>query len=177
MKASVFIATSLDGYIARLNGELDWLPAPGADGEDFGYKKFMASVDVLIMGRHTFEKVLTFGAWPYGDKPVTVLTSAPTKLPAPPLPTVEYTAGAPVTILARLSARGLKHAYVDGGQTIQRFLAAKLIQRLIITRIPVILGSGISLFGPLECDVKLNHLTTHSYPNGLVQSEYEIAVG
>jgi dihydrofolate reductase len=173
MKASVFIATSLDGFIARQDGALDWLPADG--GEAHGYDEFMATVDGLVIGRKTFETVLTFDTWPYGAKPVVVLSSNPSALKAPEGAVCDMMTGTPHEIVARLSARGMKHLYVDGGVTIQKFLEAGLIQRLIITRIPVLLGSGIPLFGPLSHDVRLEHVATRSYPSGLVQSEYVIA--
>lgn len=169
MKASVFIATSLDGFIARADGGLDWLPAGG--GETHGYDEFMASVDALVIGRHTFETVLGFDAWPYGTKPVFVLSTHP-PAPAPEGAVVECWAGTPQEITSRLAARGFRHAYVDGGITIQRFLQAGLIQRLIITRIPVLLGAGIPLFGKLQRDVLLKHVATRQYASGLVQSEY-----
>ena len=177
MRASVFIATSLDGYIARENGDLDWLPADGgvSDGEDHGYGAFMASVDTIVMGRHTFEKVLTFGRWPYGEKPVVVLTSKSTGLPPLTAAKVEFMGGTPQEVVARLVERGTQHLYVDGGITIQRFLQAGLIQRVIITRIPIILGSGIPLFAPVGRDIKLQHVTTRQYPSGFVQSEYLVA--
>jgi dihydrofolate reductase len=172
VKASVFIATSLDGFIARANGGLDWLPSDG--GEPHGYDEFMATVDALVIGRNTFETVLSFDAWPYGGKPVFVLSSRPLA-PAPPGAVVEHMSGAPAQIVSQLVARGIRHVYVDGGVTIQRFLQAGLIQRLIITRIPVLLGAGIPLFGPLPGDVVLRHVGTRQYASGLVQSEYVIA--
>ena len=171
MKASVFIATSLDGFIARPDGGIDWLPVGG--GEPHGFAEFMASVDALVMGRNTYETVLPFDPWPYGDKPVFVLSSG-TLAPAPRGAVVEHMSGPPPAIVSRLAARGVRHIYVDGGVTIQRFLQAGLIQRLIITRIPVLLGSGIPLFGPLERDVLLKHVATRSLGSGLVQSEYTV---
>ncbi len=173
MKASVFIATSLDGFIARENGALDWLPGDG--GEPHGYDEFMATVDALVMGRKTFETVLTFDSWPFGQKPVVVLSSRPNDLVAPPGAICEMMAATPQQVVARLAERGMKHLYIDGGATIQRFLEAGLIQRVIITRVPVVLGSGIPLFGPLSRDVRFEHVGTRSYPSGLVQSEYVIA--
>jgi dihydrofolate reductase len=173
MKASVFIATSLDGFIARENGALDWLPPDG--GEPHGYDEFMATVDALVIGRKTFETVLAFPAWPYGKKPVVVLSSRPGNLVAPDDAVCEMMAGTPQQVIARLAERGMKHLYIDGGVTIQRFLEAGLIQRMIITRIPVLLGSGIPLFGSLSRDVRLEHIATRTYPSGLVQSEYMIA--
>ena len=171
MKASVFIATSIDGFIARENGALDWLPT---DGEPHGYEEFMATVDALVMGRKTFETVLTFGAWPF-VKPVVVLTSRPSELTAPPGTLCEFMDGSPQEIVDRLANRGMKHLYIDGGDTIRRFLQAGLIQRMTITQIPVLLGSGIPLFGPLVRDIRLEHVATRTYPSGLVQSEYTIA--
>ena len=172
MKASVFIATSLDGFIARADGALDWLPPGG--GEPHGYDEFMATVDALVIGRKTFETVLTFDSWPYGEKPVFVLSTR-TLAPAPVGAVVECMSGAPAEIVSRLAARGIRHVYVDGGITIQRFLEAGLIQRLIITRIPVILGSGIPLFGPVDRDITLRHIATREYPS-FVQSEYVVAL-
>ena len=169
MKASVFIGSSVDGFIARRNGELDFLPPGG--GEPHGYAEFMDSVDALVIGRKTYETVLGFDAWPYGEKPVFVLTTR--SLPrAPANAVVEHLSGDPAQIMADLDARGLKHVYVDGGITIQRFLRAGLIQRLIITRVPVLIGDGIPLFGALPRDVRLEHVATRHYPSGLVQTEY-----
>lgn len=173
MRASVFIATSLDGFIARQDGALDWLPMDG--GEPHGYDEFIATVDAIVIGRNTFETVLGFDTWPYGTKPVIVLSTKPTASRAPDGAVCDMMAGTPAQVVARLSARGFDHLYVDGGLTIQGFLEAGLIQRLIITRIPVLLGRGIPLFGPLSHDVRLEHVTTRSYPSGMVQSEYLVA--
>lgn len=172
MKASVFIGTSLDGFIARTNGDLDFLPPGG--GEPHGYDEFMATVDALVVGRKTFEKVLTFDTWPYGEKPVFVLSARPLA-PTPLGAVVERMSGAPADILSQLAARGIRHVYVDGGITIQRFLQAGLIQRLIITRVPVLIGDGIPLFGSLQRDIPLEHVATRHYASGLVQSEYVVA--
>ena len=172
MKASVFIGTSLDGFIARANGDLDFLPPGG--GEPHGYSEFMATVDALVIGRKTFETVLSFDTWPYGEKPVFVLsTRALAPLPAGAV--VERMSGAPADIVAQLAARGIGHIYVDGGITIQRFLRAGLIQRLTITRVPVLIGTGIPLFGVLDQDIVVKHVATRQYSSGLVQSEYVIA--
>ncbi len=170
MKASVFIATSLDGFIARQDGGLDWLP--GDDCEPHGYDEFMATVDAIVIGRKTFETVLSFGAWPYGTKTVIVLSTRTSELTAPSGAVCDFMAGPPSEIVAQLSQRGLKHLYVDGGITIQRFLQAGLIQHLTITRIPVLLGSGIPLFGPLPHDIRFQHVATRSFAGGMVQSEY-----
>jgi dihydrofolate reductase len=173
MKASVFIGTSVDGFIARPNGDLDWLPPGG--GEPHGYDEFMSTVDALVIGRKTFETVLTFDTWPYGAKPIFVLSTRPLA-PAPLGAVVERMSGAPTEIVSQLAARGIQHIYVDGGITIQGFLRAGLIQRLIITRVPVLIGDGIPLFGVTQRDIVLNHVVTRQYASGLVQSEYEIAV-
>jgi dihydrofolate reductase len=173
MKASVFIATSLDGFIARADGGLDWLPTDG--GEPHGYDEFIATVDGIVIGRKTLETVLGFGAWPYGSKPVIALSRTLTELKVPDGAVCDLMGGDPQDIVARLTQRGMKHLYIDGGVTIQGFLRAGLIQRLIITRIPVLLGSGIPLFGSLPHDVRLKHLSTRWYPSGMVQSEYVIA--
>jgi dihydrofolate reductase len=172
MTASVFIGTSVDGFIARPNGDLDWLPAGG--GEPHGYDEFIASVDAIVLGRKSFEKVLTFEAWPYGDKRVVVLSSRPVDLSAARSGVVEQMAGPPAEIVSRLAASGAHHLYIDGGITIQRFLRAGLIQRLIITRVPVVIGDGIPLFGAVPHDIRLHHVATRQYPSGLVQSEYHV---
>ena len=170
MTVSVFIGASVDGFIARPNGDLDWLPEGG--GEPHGYHEFMASVDALVIGRKTFEKVMTFAGWPYGDKRVVVLSSRQLDLSAVVGGVVEQMAGSPAEIVSQLAATGAQHLYVDGGITIQRFLRAGLIHRLIITRVPVLIGDGIPLFGALPDDVRLRHVATRHYPSGLVQSEY-----
>jgi len=172
VKASVFVGTSLDGFIARANGDLDFLEAGG--GEPHGYDEFIATVDALVIGRKTFETVLTFGSWPYGNKPVVVLSTRPLA-PTPPGAMVERMSGAPADIVSQLAARGIGHIYVDGGITIQRFLEAGLIHRLIITRVPVLIGGGISLFGAVPRDIPLKHVATRHYASGLVQSEYLVA--
>lgn len=172
MTASVFVGASVDGFIARSNGDLDWLPPGG--GEPHGYDEFIASVDAIVIGRKTFETVLAFDTWPYGDKRVVILSSRPLDLSAAVGGVVEQMAGPPADIVARLAASGARHLYVDGGITIQGFLRAGLIQRLIITRVPVLIGEGIPLFGTLPHDIRLRHVTTRHFPSGLVQSEYRV---
>ena len=171
MKASVFVGTSLDGFIARPSGAFDFLPADG--GEPHGYQEFFASVDALVIGRNTFDVVLAFPTWYYGDKPVFVLSNRP--LPPPPAgAVVERRSGDPAAILGGLEGRGIGHVYVDGGSTIQQFLRAGLIDRLVITRVPVLIGEGISLFGPTGRDIALRHVATQQFSGGLVKSEYEV---
>jgi dihydrofolate reductase len=169
MRASVFVGTSLDGFIARRDGAYDFLPVDG--GEPHGYDEFMASVDALVIGRKTYETVLAFETWPYGAKPVFVLSSRPLA-PAPRGAVMECLSGAPADIVSKIAARGIRRIYVDGGITIQRFLQAGLIQRIIVTRVPVLIGTGIPLFGPLERDIRLKHVATRQFASGLVQSEY-----
>ncbi len=172
MKASVFIGTSLDGFIARSNGALDFLTPDG--GEPHGYNEFIASVDAIVIGRKTFETVLSMKPWPYGDKRVVVLSSRPIDFSAVVGGVVEHLAGPPAEIVSKLAASGAHHLYIDGGITIQQFLRAGLIQRLIITRVPVLIGEGIPLFASLPHDIRLRHIATRHYPSGLVSSEYEI---
>lgn len=172
MKASVFVGTSIDGFIARRNGDFDFLPAGG--GEPHGYDEFMASVDVLVIGRNTFEKVMTFETWPYAGKRVVVLSTRAIDRSSVPAAVVEVMCGSPTEIVARLEASGATHAYVDGGITVQGFLRDGLIQRIVVTRVPVLIGEGIPLFGSLPHDVKLLHVLTTTYPSGLVKSEYEV---
>jgi dihydrofolate reductase len=177
MIASVFVGTSLDGFIARLNGDFDFLTASGEAPP--GFDEFLASVDAIVMGRNTFEIVLMLPAWPYGDKRVVVLSSRPLSssladLSAASGGIVEQMAGPPEQIVAQLAASGAHHIYVDGGITIQQFLRAGLIHRLIITRVPVLIGEGIPLFGSLPHDVQLRHIATRDYPGGAVRSEYHV---
>jgi dihydrofolate reductase len=177
IKASVFIATSLDGFIARSNGDLDWLTeAQSASTEqDYGYQEFMDTVDTIVLGRNTFELVLTFDTWPYGGKKVVVLSSKPSAVPPHLVDSVEWLSLPPQQLVERLAARGVTHLYVDGGKTIQGFLRAGLIDELIITRVPILIGTGVPLFGPLDRDVKLTHLATRQFENGFVQSKYRVA--
>jgi len=172
MTVSVFIGTSLDGFIARPNGDLDFLPPGG--GEPHGYDEFIASVDAVVIGRKTFETVLSMKPWPYGNKRVVVLSSRPIDFSAVVGGVVEQMAGPPAEIVSRLAASGAHHLYIDGGITVQRFLRAGLIERLTITRVPVLIGDGIPLFSSLPHDIRLRHVATRHYPSGLVSSEYSV---
>jgi dihydrofolate reductase len=172
MPVSVFVGTSVDGFIARPDGALDFLPPGG--GEPHGYEEFIATVDAIVIGRKTFETVLAMESWPYGKKRVVVLSSSPVDL-FKTGGVVEQMGGAPVEIVAKLAASGAHHLYVDGGITVQGFLRAGLVQRLVITRVPILIGEGIPLFGALPHDIRLNHIATRHYPSGLVQSEYQVA--
>jgi dihydrofolate reductase len=172
MTLSVFIGTSVDGFIARPNGELDFLPPDG--GEPHGYDEFIASVDAVMIGRKTFETVLSYPEWPYGKRRVVVLSSRPLDFSGVRGAMVEQMAGSPAEIAAKLESSGAENVYVDGGVTIQGFLRAGLIQRLVITHVPVLIGEGIPLFGSLLRDVQLQHVETRSYASGLVKSEYRV---
>lgn len=175
IRCSVFIATSLDGFIARKNGDLDWLPgSDGAGGEDHGYEEFFASIDTLVMGRNTYELVLTFGDWPYRGKKVVVLSSRFPGIPARLAEGIEGTSASPAELVRQLEASGSAHVYVDGGKTVQSFLQADLIQDMTITRVPVLIGDGIPLFGALDRDIRLRHESTRSFESGLVQSRYKV---
>lgn len=167
MTITVFVGTSLDGFIARPDGAFDFLPADGS--EPYGYNEFFASVDALVIGRKTYETVLAFPEWPYGGKRVIVLSSKPVESAK-----VEWMSGSPAEIVAKLAATGAHHLYVDGGLTIQEFVRAGLVDRFIITRVPVLIGEGIPLFGPVPHDVQLRHVGTRPFDSGLVQSEYEV---
>jgi dihydrofolate reductase len=172
MKLSVFCGVSVDGFLARTNHALDFLDA--GEQEPHGFEEFYDTVDVIVIGRKTFDVVLTFGKWFYGKKQVVVLSTRTLDFSSIKEGVIEQMSGDPAGIVAQLRARGFRHAYIDGGVTIQRFLAAGLVHQLTITRVPVLIGTGISLFGPLPHDVSLRHVTTKSYNNGLVQSQYDI---
>jgi dihydrofolate reductase len=192
MKASVFIATSLDGFIARRDGSLDWLPGAEPDpeeigdaeaialgddsGDDHGWGEFWGSVDCLILGRKSFEKVLEFGIWAYEGTRVIVLSRNPSyRVPEEMKSKAESFAGDPQSLVDKLAAEGHEHLYIDGGQTIQSFLYERLITDLTITTIPVLIGEGIPLFGPLPGDIPLRHVRTRTLADGMVQSTYEVA--
>jgi dihydrofolate reductase len=172
IKVSVYIATSLDGFIARKNGEIDWLGG-GEGGEDYGYAAFMSTVDQIVMGRNTYEKVLTFGGWPY-EKKVLVLTSRDLAIPDELSEKVKTSNLSPSDLVHRLEIQAIQHIYVDGGVTIQRFLREGLVDEMTITTIPVLIGEGLPLFGPLNRDVKLELLASRSFDNGFVQNKYQV---
>ena len=176
-ECAVFVGVSLDGFIARPNGDLDWLMGEGGgDSAEYGYNEFIADIDAIVMGRNTFEKVLTLAKWYYGNKRLVVLSHRPVDLTVARARggVVEQMAGAPSEIVSKLAASGASRLYIDGGITIQQFLRAGLIHRLIISRLPVLIGQGIPLFGSLSRDVLLRHIKTKTYPGGMVQSEYHV---
>ncbi len=180
MTGHVYIATSLDGFIARSDGSLDWLMKyPTDDGANYGFDDFMDSVDGLIMGRGTYEVVLGFGGeWPY-KKPVVVLSSSLSQEDVDQTleGKVRIVQATPKEIVQILSDEGWKRAYIDGGKLIQSFLQEGLIQDMTLTRIPILIGEGIPLFGPLDHDIDLEHIKTESFPSGFVMSKYEVRSG
>ncbi len=176
-KCSVFIATSLDGFIARPDGNIDWLTQANAlvpEGEDCGYAAFMKAVDVVVMGSKTFEHVLTFDPWPFHDRKVEVMTSRPKALPPSLAAGVSVSSQSPAALVQRLTTEGNRRLYVDGGKTIQGFLAAGLVDDITITTIPVLLSAGRPLFGPLAHDVYLTLESSRAYDFGFVQNTYAV---
>ncbi|UTY59716.1 dihydrofolate reductase family protein [Massilia sp. erpn] len=174
--AHVFIATSLDGFIARPDGDIGWLLQRDDPSEDHGYSSFIADKDAIVMGRGTYEKVLSFGAWPY-ELPVLVLSR---QLAAAPVPEalqgkVQFSRLAPKDALEKLAGENARQIYVDGGQLVQSFLREGLITDMVITTVPVLIGSGRPLFGALAQDVDWKLVSSHSFPSGLVQTTYRLA--
>lgn len=178
-RGRVFIATSLDGFIARPDGDIAWLtnpredvthPAPLHDEEVGGYESFMASVDHIVMGRTTYETVLGFDGWPYPDHRVVVLSTTLAEDVDERVSVVRSVAGA----VRALTDAGSRGAYIDGGRVIQSFLAADLIDELTITHVPVLLGAGLPLFGALDHDRQLSLQATGVSANGLTHARYDV---
>ncbi|WP_354691436.1 dihydrofolate reductase family protein [Phytobacter sp. RSE-02] len=171
----VFIAVSLDGYIAREDGNIDWLLQRDDPTEDHGYAAFIADKDWIVMGRGSYEKVLTFDQWPY-DHPVLVLSRQLTDTPVPEAlkGKVQFSCRTPKEVIADLAAQNAHRVYIDGGQVIQSFLREGLVADIVITTVPVLLGSGKPLFGSLPQDIDLTLLSSRSFPSGLVQSHYRL---
>ncbi|MFC1942236.1 dihydrofolate reductase family protein [Chloroflexota bacterium] len=168
----VYIATSIDGFIATKDGGVDWLnDIPNPEQSDFGFAKFMSGINAIVMGRNTFEQVLTFGSWPY-DKPVFVLSNTLAKIPSGYESKVEIVNGDLGELVGRLHEKGYSNLYIDGGKTIQNFLAEDLIDEMIITKIPVLLGDGIPLFGKIDQSLKFSHIKTEVINDSLVMSHF-----
>lgn len=167
---SVFIATSLDGFIAGPGDDLDFLKAVESPPEDYGYAKFFASVDALLMGRRTYDKVVSMGEWFYGDKPVFIATNRP----GTPSHGVTFVSGTPRELAAQLAAAGHRRVYLDGGNLIRQFLEEGLVADLTVSLIPVVLGAGIPLFGGTGVPRELIFEGADSYPTGLVQLRYRV---
>jgi dihydrofolate reductase len=172
----VFIGTSLDGYIADRDGGLDFLQSvPNPENDDLGYAEFMSRIDALLMGRKTYETVLGFGGdWPY-SKPVFVLSNSLTSLPEHLIEKVELISGSLKQVVEELNKRDFHELYIDGGMLIQSFLKEDMIDELIITQVPILLGGGVSLFGTLPSHLEFEHITTKVHLDALVQSHYRQA--
>ena len=164
----VFIACSLDGFIAGPGGDLSWLPAPEV-GEDYGYAAFMAETAALLLGRATYDVAAGFDSWPYGTLPVFVATSRP--LPGAPAP-VRAVAGTPSQLLDAVRARTDGAIYLDGGSLIRAFLDANLVDELTVTIVNVILGDGVPLFVGVAEPHRLRLTAATPYPSGLVHLRY-----
>lgn len=174
-KGHVFIGTSVDGFIARRGGDIAWLTGFSSLGEDHGYDVHMARVDGIIMGRGTFEAVKDIKPWFY-EKTVLVLSRrlASSDIPQSLRGRVEIVNAAPHEAMKIAADRGWRGVYIDGGSVIQSFLRAGLIEDMVISRVPVLIGEGLPLFGVLDADIALEHIKTTSFPSGLVQSHYRV---
>src|ERR1700722_19351655 len=172
MKTVVYVGTSLDGFIARTNGDFDWLSHFANDEAIRAYEELIDRIDAIVIGRGTFEKVLTFPSWPY-DKKVFVLSTSITETPASLREKVTILSMDPGALLNHLSGMGYSTIYVDGGKVIQAFLKEGLVNELIISKAPILIGSGIPLFGYLDHDIEFRHIRTDVCSNGLVRSFYE----
>ncbi|HQR73249.1 MAG TPA: dihydrofolate reductase family protein [Sulfurovum sp.] len=183
MKCSVFIATSADGYIATPDGGVDWLDTAGnleADmgSEDMGFEFFMDSVDCMIMGRKCMDVLsnmnLTSVEWPYGDTRIVVLSNTVKEPPTNLQGKVEMYSGNIQDLIIKLESCGLTHAYIDGGSTITSFINLELINEMTITKVPVLLGEGIPLFGKINKNVKLENAKASVFPNDFIQVKYSV---
>ena len=173
-KNSVFIATSLDGYIADKNGGIDWLHSiPNPNNDDMGYVKFTNVIDALVMGRTTFETVCGFDVdWPY-NKPVFVLSNTLNKIPDSYKEKAFLVKGTLTKILEPIYEKGYHRLYIDGGTTIRNFLKADLIDEMVITTIPILLGGGSPLFSELPKELKFELIKTKTFLNQVVQNHYK----
>lgn len=168
----IYIATSLDGFIAASDGSIEWLyEIPNPEQSDYGYAEFMSGIDAIVMGKNTFEKVLTFGEWVY-DKPIFVLSNSLKQIPEEIIDKAEIVNGDINNLVQKLNHQGYDNLYVDGGGAIQSFLQEDLIDEMIIARIPILLGSGFPLFKKLDQRLKFKHQKTEIYNNTLVKSHY-----
>lgn len=168
---SVFIASSLDGFIARSDGSLDWLEAVQTEDEDYNYQAFFDSVDTLLMGRKTYDVALTFETWPFASKRCLVLTQRPKGAKH----NEEFISGQPQELLERLGAQGVKRIYLDGGSVIRQFLEMGLVDELTLSVVPVLLGDGIPLFMAGGREQRLILDSSRSWPTGLAQLRYRKA--
>ena len=175
----VYVATSIDCFIARRDGSVDWLGEYDPDpSEDYGWADFIRSIDHIVMGRNTFDTVVSFGGdWPYEGTPLTILSSTLNSIPERLQGKADILSLEPPAVLKRLGEKGYKRVYVDGGRTIQGFLRDDLIDELIITTLPVLIGEGVPLFGSLGADLQCEHVSTQTFLTGAVQSMYRRSRG
>ena len=172
MKVIVYIGTSLDGFIARKDGDINWLTQFANDEAIHAYEEFISRIDAIVIGRGTFKKVLTFPSWPY-DKKVFVLSNSIKQGSDELKEKVTVLSINPLKLLSYLSGLGFSSIYIDGGTVIQNFLKEDLVDELIISKVPILIGNGIQLFGQLNTDLKFKHIQTQVQSNGLVRSYYE----
>jgi len=187
MKCSVFIATSVDGYIATHDGSVDWLQTAGkpnadmTENVDMGFGEFLDSVDCMIMGRNCMEVIssmdLSPEQWPYGDLHIVVLSNSISEPPDNLRGKVEMFSGEISDLVSQLEGRGYRHAYIDGGSTITTFLNLKLIDEMTITQAPVLLGEGTPLFGTLKTRMRLENASVIGFPNDFVQIKFRVHYG
>lgn len=171
----VYVGTSVDGFIARKDHTLDFLDSAGDADTDMGWEEFRATIDALVFGRHTYEFLeREVEEWPYGDLPVVVLTTRDLALPDMVPDSVRVMNATPAEVLAALHGEGRERVYVDGGTTVQQFLRDGLIDEIILTKIPVLIGNGIPIFGDLDADVALELLRNETFSNGAVQQHYRV---
>jgi len=184
MKCSVYIATSADGFIATPEGGVDWLHAAGnqdadmSENPDMGFNNFIESVDCMIMGRKCMEVISSFNLtpeqWPYGDTKIYALSHSMKKPPENLLGKVEMYSGDIFKLISQLEAKGFKHAYIDGGATITSFINLQLINEMIITKAPLLLGKGIPLFGEINNTIKLVNSEATAFPNDFIQERFAV---
>jgi dihydrofolate reductase len=172
VKTSVYIGTSLDGFIAKADGNIDWLTQFANDDAIHAYQEFMNRIDAIVIGRGTFDKILTFPSWPYNKKAF-VLSTSLKQLPDTLNDKATLLSMKPKELLSYLSGIDLSSIYVDGGKVIQSFLKEDLIDDLIISKVPLLIGNGIPLFGFLDADLQFKHIRTEVQSNGLVRSYYK----
>ena len=186
MKCSVYIATSADGFIARNDGSVDWLetagnPSAGTTDSYVELPEYMTNVDCMIMGRHCMDMIsgfnLTPEQWPYGDTRIIVLSNTVKTPPENLAGKVEMYSGDISELLAKLESEGHKHAYIDGGTTIQAFLNIRAIDEMTLTQIPVLIGEGKPLFGKVAQDIRLTEAKAVACPSNYVQIHYKVDYG
>lgn len=168
IRLSVFIASSIDGYIAAPDGGLAWLEGAARPDEDYGYDRFLASVDGLAMGRGTYDHIAHLDPLPFGDRPVFVFTHRP----AAARGGVTFWDRSPREAARAWSGLGLTRVYVDGGGLISAFLAEDLIDDMVLMTAPVVLGQGRPLFHPFARTFQLKLDGVQTWPSGFVSRSY-----